>query len=217
MAHVASWLNRLLLLMHDRNLFAKYMGMEIVDIQDGESVVTMFVTHKHTNNRGVIHGGALVSLADMAMGLACHSLARRVVTLDLNISFTRRVKEGDTVKALSKVVHNGKTTMVVEGHIVDSTERLLATARGTFFVIGQYNPDLLSRACGGHKCRPSIATSRASSFSRVRARLLFLYPPRKKELISSKQAMPTKQQGHRNTPQQCFCNILISQYFSICL
>ena len=29
----------------------------------------MYVTHKHTNARGVIHGGALVSLADMAMGL----------------------------------------------------------------------------------------------------------------------------------------------------
>jgi uncharacterized protein (TIGR00369 family) len=138
---VASWLNELLLQMHDRNLFAKYMGMEIVDIQDGESVVTMFVTHKHTNIRGVVHGGALVSLADMAMGLACHSLARRVVTLDLNISFTRRIKEGDTVKALSKVIHSGKTTMVVEGHITDSSGRLLAAARGTFFVIGQYSPD----------------------------------------------------------------------------
>ena len=142
MTHVPSWLNRLLLHLHDRNLFAKYMGMEIVDIRNGKSVVSMLVTHKHTNNRGVIHGGALVSLADMAMGLACHSMARRVVTLDLNISFIRRAKEGDTVKALSKVIHSGKTTMVVEGHIVESSERLLATARGTFFVIGHYRPDL---------------------------------------------------------------------------
>jgi uncharacterized protein (TIGR00369 family) len=119
-----------------------------------ESVVSMFVTHKHTNNRGVIHGGALVSLADMAMGLACHSLARRVVTLDLNISFTRRAKEGDTVKALFKVIHNGKTMMVVEGHIVDSSERLLAAARGTFFVVGQYNPDFSSGPAAGMDTAP---------------------------------------------------------------
>jgi uncharacterized protein (TIGR00369 family) len=141
MKPVAPWLSELLLHMHERNLFAKYMGMEIVDIRECESVVSMIVTHKHTNNRGVIHGGALVSLADMAMGLACHSLAKRVVTLDLNISFIRRAKEGDTTTAYCQVIHSGKTTMVVKGHIKDSSERLLAEARGTFFVIGQHNQD----------------------------------------------------------------------------
>ena len=58
------------------------------------------------------------------------------MTLDLNISFTRRVKEGETVKAFSKVIHGGKTTMVVEGSITDEAGKLLAKARGTFFVIG---------------------------------------------------------------------------------
>jgi uncharacterized protein (TIGR00369 family) len=137
---VAAWLKELLLHMHDRNLFAKYMGMDIMDIQEGESNVSMVVTHKHTNTRGVIHGGALVSLADMSMGLACHTLGRRIVTLDLNISFTRRAKEGDTVKASTKVIHSGKTTMVVEGDVTDSEGKLLAKARGTFFVIGRYEP-----------------------------------------------------------------------------
>jgi uncharacterized protein (TIGR00369 family) len=154
LTQVALWLKELLLHMHDRNLFAKYMGMEIADIREGESVVTMFVTHKHTNARGVIHGGALVSLADMAMGLACHSFARRVVTLDLNISFTHRAKEGDTVKAFSTVIHCGKTTMVVEGSITDGVGKLLAKARGTFFVIGHYTEN---------DPLPSAAANEASS------------------------------------------------------
>lgn len=140
-AEIAGWLKELLLRIHDRNLFAKYLGMEIVDIREGVSVVSMVVTHKHTNIREVVHGGALVSLADMAMMLACASLARRTVTLDLNINFVRRVREKDTVTAFSQVIHNGKTTVVVDSNIKDEQGRLLARARGTFFSIGRYQPE----------------------------------------------------------------------------
>jgi len=140
-AKVEEWLEELLLNIHDRNFFAKYLGMEIVEIGKGDCVVSMLVTEKHTNIRKVVHGGALVSLADMAMGLACASLGRRVVTLDLNISFMRRAKEGDTVKAFTRVLHKGKTTTVVSGSILDEAGKLLAEARGTFFVTGGYTPE----------------------------------------------------------------------------
>lgn len=135
------WLKEQLLNLHDRNYFAKYLGMEIVDVHEGEARVSMFVTYKHTNIRGVIHGGALMSLADMAMGLACASLGRRIVTLDLNINFIGRTKEGDTVTASTKVIHHDKTTIIVEGDITDRKEKLLAKTRGTFFVIGEYRPE----------------------------------------------------------------------------
>ncbi|MCE5265310.1 MAG: PaaI family thioesterase [Deltaproteobacteria bacterium] len=126
--------------LHDRNLFAKYLGMEIADVHKGNSVVSMLITDKHTNIRGVSHGGALVSLADMAMMLACATLGRRTVTLDLNISFMRRVSEGCTIRAHCGVIHSGKTTMVVEGKITDGSRLLLAAARGTFFATGEYRP-----------------------------------------------------------------------------
>ncbi|MCX5839492.1 MAG: PaaI family thioesterase [Deltaproteobacteria bacterium] len=141
MPEVPVWLKQLLLSIHDRNLFAKYLGMEIAAVHRGDSIVSMLVTHKHTNIRGVSHGGALVSLADMAMMLSCASLGRRVVTLDLNVNFVRRASEGYTVMAHSKVIHRGKTTMVVEGSITDDSGQLLAKARGTFFVIGEYRPE----------------------------------------------------------------------------
>jgi uncharacterized protein (TIGR00369 family) len=140
MTPVAPWLKELLLSIHDRNLFAKYLGMEIVDMHKGDSTVSMLITDKHTNIRGVSHGGALVSLADMAMMLSCATLGRRTVTLDLNISFVRRVSDGFTVRAHSRVIHSGKTTMVVEGKITDGSRRLLAIARGTFFATGEYRP-----------------------------------------------------------------------------
>jgi 1,4-dihydroxy-2-naphthoyl-CoA hydrolase len=143
------WLKDLLLQVHDRNYFAKYLGMEIVDIGKGDCCVSMLVTHKHTNIRGVIHGGAIVSLADMSMMLACATRGKHTVTLDLNINFVRRVREGDTVKAFPQVIHKGKTTMVVRGSILDAKGQLLAEARGTFFVTGDYTPeDPLTKPAG---------------------------------------------------------------------
>lgn len=135
------WLRDLLLHVHDRNYFAKYLGMEIVEIGKGDCCVSMLVTHKHINIRGVIHGGAIVSLADMSMMLACATMGKHTVTLDLNINFVRRVREGDIVKAFPQVIHKGKTTMVVRGSILDAKGQLLAEARGTFFVTGDYTPD----------------------------------------------------------------------------
>lgn len=140
MADLSGWLKKLLFFMHDHNVFAKYMGMRIINIFQGESIVSMEVTKKHTNIQGEIHGGGLVSLADMAMGLACNSLGKKLVTLDLSISFIHRAGEGDIIKAHSRVIHNGKSTMVVASDIKDASENLLAKARATFFVIGEYTP-----------------------------------------------------------------------------
>jgi acyl-CoA thioesterase len=138
---LTGWLRDLLLHVHDRNYFAKYLGMEIVEIGEGGCVVSMPVTHKHINMRGVVHGGALVSLADMSMMLACATQGKHTVTLDLNVSFVRRVSEGDSVMSYPLVIHKGKTTMVVRADILDKAGRLLAEARGTFFVTGDYTPE----------------------------------------------------------------------------
>ncbi len=138
---LTGWLGDLLLHVHDRNYFAKYLGMEIDEIGECSCVVSMPVTRKHINMRGVVHGGALVSLADMSMMLACATLGKHTVTLDLNVSFVRRVTEGDTIRAYPLVIHKGKTTMVVRTDVNDKAGKLLAEARGTLFVTGDYTPE----------------------------------------------------------------------------
>jgi uncharacterized protein (TIGR00369 family) len=138
---LTGWLRDLLLHVHERNYFAKYLGMEIDEIGERNCIVSMPVTHRHINIRGVVHGGALVALADMSMMLACATLGKHTVTLDLNISFIRRVREGDVIRAYPQVIHKGKTTMVVRADILDRAGRLLAEARGTFFITGDYTPE----------------------------------------------------------------------------
>jgi 1,4-dihydroxy-2-naphthoyl-CoA hydrolase len=131
-----------LLDIYDHNPFVGLLQMKIDDLREGEADLSMPVIHEvHTNLFRMIHGGALASLADTAMGVACATLGKRVVTLEMNMNFVRSAGPGETIKAAGKVVHNGKATLVMECDITDSSGQLLVKARGTFFVVGQFEPE----------------------------------------------------------------------------
>ena len=123
---------------HD-NKFVNLLEMEIVSAHKGSLVLSMPIrADKHTNLYLAVHGGALMSLADTAMGVACATLGSRVVTLEFNMNFIRNVEAGDVVRAEGSVIHHGRQTMVVEAVLHNEGGKLLAKARGTFFVIGKF-------------------------------------------------------------------------------
>lgn len=125
--------------LYNKNPHVRLLQMKLADIQEGAVVLLMPVIREvHGNLYGMVHGGALASLADTAMGVACASTGKRVVTLDMNINYTAAAGEGEMVTAAAKVIHGGKSTVVVECEMTDTAGRLLAKARGTFFVIGQF-------------------------------------------------------------------------------
>lgn len=80
-----------------------------------------------------------MSLGDMAMGAACLSLGKKVVTLDFNINILKSIDEDDIATVKGTVIHNGKSTMVAECEVFNNENRLCAKVRGTFFVIGKIN------------------------------------------------------------------------------
>lgn len=133
--HFKKYLSRV----YDHNSFVRLLEMSIVEMGEGEAVLTMPVDPaKHTNLYHALHGGALASLADTVMGVACATLGNRVVTIDMNINFIKSAGKGDTVCATAKVIHAGRQTMVVESEMRDGGGSLLGKARGTFMVIGRF-------------------------------------------------------------------------------
>jgi acyl-CoA thioesterase len=132
-------LRQLLQHLYERNVFVRLLKMEITAIDVGRTEITMPVDPEiHTNLYGNAHGGALASLADTAMGVACATLGKRVVTLDFNMNFLRGVSIQPAIKAIATVIHNGSRTMVIECDLVDQGDDLVAKARGTFFTIGKF-------------------------------------------------------------------------------
>jgi 1,4-dihydroxy-2-naphthoyl-CoA hydrolase len=82
---------------------------------------------------GVLHGGVLMALADSA-GAVCAFLNlppdRRTVTIESKTNFFGAVKEG-SVRARSRPLHRGRTTIVVETDLFDSADRHIARTTQT--------------------------------------------------------------------------------------
>ena len=125
---------------YSQNSFVNLLEMKLIHVEPGNAELVMPIDPaKHTNLYNVAHGGALASLADTAMGVACASLGRRVVTLELNMNFIKAPDSGTKIRACGRVVHNGGHTLVVECDVLSEKEVLLGKARGTFYVVGKFD------------------------------------------------------------------------------
>ena len=86
---------------------------------------------------GVLHGGVIMALADSAGGVCAFlNLPRdhRTATIESKTNFFGAVREG-TVVARARPLHRGKTTIVVETDIFDSTGRHVARTTQTQAVL----------------------------------------------------------------------------------
>lgn len=133
------WLIEHLSTIYEDNPYLNLLEMDIVKLDEGYAELSMpIIEDKHTNLYRIAHGGALASLADTIMGVACATLGKKVVTLEMNMNFIKGAVPQAAITGVGKVIHNGKSTMVAEGQILDGENKLIGTSRGTFFVIGQF-------------------------------------------------------------------------------
>ncbi|MEG5265142.1 PaaI family thioesterase [Pseudomonas sp. JDS28PS106] len=119
-----------------QSAYFKMLGCQLRSLGEGVAEVALPL-EAHLRNRGnVMHGGAIFSLVDIAMGLACsssHGFDQRSVTIECKINYVRGVSDGE-VTCTAKVLHAGRRTLVVEAEVVQG-DKLVAKAQGTFAVV----------------------------------------------------------------------------------
>lgn len=119
------------------NPFDRYMGHKIIGLDEGESVLMLEATgDTHSNSRGDVHKGVLYGMADSAMGVACATVGKKVVTLELSMNYFMPTTIDSRILAKGHVVHSGGKTLVCTCDFFDEKNRCLGAAKGTFFVIG---------------------------------------------------------------------------------
>jgi uncharacterized protein (TIGR00369 family) len=115
------------------SFFSEDLGIELLEWDNGHSVIALKVTQRLGNRLGMAHGGVIATLADQALGLAWRSAAPDRTpggTINLNINFIspgngRLTAEGQLVKLTGSVAF-------CEGKIYDEKRELIATAQGAF-------------------------------------------------------------------------------------
>lgn len=77
--------------------FENLLHMKIESAADGHAVLSMPFLHQFSQGAGLLHGGALTSLADTAVAIACKSLlptGTHFATLSLKSTFLAPVQKG---------------------------------------------------------------------------------------------------------------------------
>ncbi len=114
--------------------YARLLDTRLTSIGDGKATVVMNArSPDHSNPIGRLHGGALTSLADYAMGMAYISVLpddEVFGTVELKINFLRPI-ENATLIAEAEVVKNGKQIGLVECTVRTKEGALVSRAYST--------------------------------------------------------------------------------------
>jgi len=93
----------------ERDRFARYVGIELVEVSEGKAVARMKIREHHLNGVGIVHGAAIFSLADLAFAVAANSHGTVAVAINVNISFLKAVSQGMLVARAEEISRNPKT------------------------------------------------------------------------------------------------------------
>jgi uncharacterized protein (TIGR00369 family) len=114
--------------------FAGVVGIELLEATSELVRARLEWKPERCTAGGVMHGGALMALADNSGGI-CAFLnlpegARGTATIESKTNFTRAVREGG-VTATTRPLHKGRTLIVLETEIVRDDGKLAAKVTQT--------------------------------------------------------------------------------------
>lgn len=116
------------------NAFMLHNHIELESVEPDRAVFHLAIRPESKNPYGMVHGGAIYTMADNATGAAAHTDGRYYVTQTSSLHFLRNQSEG-TVRAEARVRHRGRATCLVEVDITGTDGVLLATGEFTFFCV----------------------------------------------------------------------------------
>ena len=119
--------------------FAEVLRLEMIAASPEEVLARIPWEERLCTAGGILHGGALMSLADAA-GAYCAFLnlpdgSTGTATIESKTNFFRAVRDGYVV-ATSRPLHRGRTTIVVQTDLHDTAGKHVARVTQTQAVLG---------------------------------------------------------------------------------
>ena len=118
------------------NPFQHFVGIEVLKLGEGKSVLQLELKEHHFNLYGIPHGGVHATLLDIAMGTAASfpdSSGREVDSVTLNLSVDYIAPPSSRIlTAKGKITKKGKSIAYCTAEIFDQDKTLIASGRSIF-------------------------------------------------------------------------------------
>ena len=120
------------------NPVVEFVGIKLIRVVPGRSHLVLPHRQDLQNSMGLLQGGILGVLADVAGGVSLYSvlpdpLKVVIPTIEFKLNFLRPA-EGDDVIAHGKVAHHGRRIAVCQVDLSTESETLLATGLFTYMI-----------------------------------------------------------------------------------
>jgi acyl-CoA thioesterase len=117
-------------LLNRTDRFAANAGCRIVEVDELHAVAEMTVTHEHLNGGNVCQGGALFTLADLAIAALMNCRGQLTFGINSSIMFVSSAKEGELLRAEAVSVADHPKIPAVEVRVTNQDGRLICHVTG---------------------------------------------------------------------------------------
>ena len=109
------------------DLFAENAGVVLLEVREGYSKAKLEIKPEHLNAGARTQGGAIFTLADLALAAAANSHGTLAFSLSSNITFLRASGPGDTLYAEAHERYIGRSTGCYQVDVTNQNGDLIAT------------------------------------------------------------------------------------------
>ncbi len=113
------------------------LGMELVDLRKGWAKVRLPYSDKLIQPFGVVHGGAIFSVADSSVAMALLGLVKDdevFTTVEMKINYLKPFTRGEAI-AEASIIHKGSRIALGDVEVRDANSALIAKAVSTYIVM----------------------------------------------------------------------------------
>lgn len=117
-------------ILNTNDRYAASSGMTLTEVSEGVAKAEMTVEERHLNGGGVCQGGALFTLADLAIAAVMNSHGQLTFGIQNSISYFQSAKKGDRLTATATEKFNHPKIPYCDVEIRNQDGALIAVAAG---------------------------------------------------------------------------------------
>jgi len=109
--------------------YARSFGIEIIELNEGHSILRMRTSQNMNNIFGCTHGAAIFSLIDAAFELSVNSHGTVAVALSVNVNYINPPRPGELLQADGQETNRSRKISACEITVTGEDDRLIATCQ----------------------------------------------------------------------------------------
>lgn len=117
--------------------FFKFLDAAVLQASHGQAKVKIPMRPEFANTYGIVHGGIVAALVDMAAGVALRTLKVRILTVETTADFLAPVLLKDQLVAEARLVQESRKLLHADVNVFNSQHELVARGKAIYYVRGE--------------------------------------------------------------------------------